>query len=133
MIMRLLAITPPEVDCPGDIKSQFWSKVRCVLLSKPFLVGLLAKPDVIRMYEHTHEVWTMLMTDGETGQLMTEEAIVLQPPTGSGDNLISHVPVYNGAEDVQEEACKEVASEEVPGFEEARPATRPSGEAWPWP
>ena len=134
MIMRLLAITHPSVDCPGDAKSQFWSRVNIILLGKPYLVGLLAKPDVWRMYEHTRQTWTELMTDAESGELMGEEAIVLQPPTGSGDNLISHVPVYNGSteEGFQEASCEEIPGEEV-SSQEARSASRPSGRPWPWP
>jgi hypothetical protein len=41
---------------------------------------MLGKPDVWRMFEHTHHVWTELMTDPETNLLLDEGAIVLQPP-----------------------------------------------------
>jgi len=110
MILRLLAITPALLG-----QDDFWGRVNRILLDKPFLCGLLAKPDIFRMWKHTREVWITLMTDPETNLLMTEEAIVLQPPTGSGE-FISHVPVDNGAEDLQEEAssqaCGEACAEE---------------------
>lgn len=80
MLQLLLAITPPESGCDGGLKEQFWSKVRVILYTKPYLVGALAKPDTWRIYENTWTVWVTHMTDAETGVMLGEEAIVLQPP-----------------------------------------------------
>jgi hypothetical protein len=81
MLQKLIAITPCETgfNC-GNLKEQFWSKVRVILITKPYLVGALAKPDTMRIFENTWSVWVEHMTDAETGNLLSEEAIVLQPP-----------------------------------------------------
>lgn len=68
------------------------------------------------------------MTDAETNLLMGEEAIVLQPPTGSGD-FISHVPVDNGSEDLREED----GSEEACSTKECPPAHGTQAEGWTYP
>jgi len=80
MIMKLLAITPcPKTIIPVD--DVFWHKVNLILLQKPYLVGLLAKPDIYRMFKHTCDTWIIHMTDPITNELLDEGAIVLQPPT----------------------------------------------------
>jgi len=124
MLLRLLAITTPMLDSTDD----FWGRVNRIIMSKPYLCGLLAKPDIFRMWKHTRESWVTLMTDPETNLLMTEEAIVLQPPTGSGE-FISHVPVDNGA-DLQE-ACSETESFRLE--EEECPALGTQAQGWEYP
>ena len=114
MLLRLLAVTSPLIGT-----DDFWGRVNRILFDKPFLCGVLAKPDIFRMWKHTRETWITLMTDPETNLLMTEEAIVLQPPTGSGE-FISHVPVDNGSEDLQEESTDEVEEEDFRLEEEVR-------------
>jgi len=84
MLQKLLAITPVECDATAldrELpKTRFWSKVRVILATKPYLVGALAKPDTWRIYENTWQVWVDHMTNMETNELLGEEAIVLQPP-----------------------------------------------------
>jgi len=105
MIMKLLAITPsgPKTN---STEESFWHKVNVILLQKPYLVGLLAKPDIFRMWKHTGHTWVIHMTDPLTDQLLDEGAIVLQPPTDAlasvpgprtGDiiELISSTPIIN--------------------------------------
>lgn len=79
MLLKLLAITRHTRSLADDWKMIFWDKVRMILVTKPYLVGALMKPDVIRAWEHTRQVWINHMTDPETNELMGEEAIVLQP------------------------------------------------------
>lgn len=124
MILRLLAISQPLLG-----QDDFWGRVNRILLEKPYLCGLLAKPDIYRLWKNTRETWITLMTDPETNLLMGEEAIVLQPPTGSGE-LISHVPVDNGSEDLQEEACSEASG---PEEEECAPAHGTQAQGWTYP
>ena len=92
MLLKLIAITPtPHAYLLEDWKGRFWARVRMILLQKPYLVGALMKPDVIRAWEHTQDVWITHMTDAETNQLLGEEAIVLQPPQANDADLIMHV------------------------------------------
>lgn len=90
MLLKLLAIAPDGIYCT-DWKDRFWYKVRHILRDKPYLVGALVKPDVMRAWEHTNEVWKDAMTHLETGELLGEEAIVLQPPSTQDADLIHHV------------------------------------------
>jgi len=122
MLLRLLAITSPIGS------DDFWGRVNRILFAKPYLCGVLAKPDIFRMWKHTRETWITLMTDPETNLLMGEEAIVLQPPTGSGE-FISHVPVDNGS-DLQE-ACSETESFRFE--EEECPALGTQAQGWEYP
>lgn len=92
MIMKLLAITP----CPARIVTNdeiFWYKVNFILVQKPYLVGLLAKPDIYRMWKHTSDTWILLMTDPITNQLLEEGAIVLQPPASDPEHPPWEAPV----------------------------------------
>lgn len=92
MIMKLLAITP----CPNTVISMddvFWFKVNVILCQKPYLVGLLAKPDIYRMFKHTSETWILHMTDPVTNQLLDEGAIVLQPPASEPEHPTWVAPV----------------------------------------
>lgn len=87
MIMRLLAITPIRYGPHPNIEAEFWAKVSLILLSKPYLVGLLAKPDIIRMWKHTSDTWITLMTDPETNELLEEGSIVLQTPSPKEERI----------------------------------------------
>jgi len=91
MLLKLIAVTPEGANRGDDWKATFWLKVNNILMDKPYLVGALVKPDVIRAWEYTRNVWITHMTDPETNKLMGEEAIVLQPPQANGANVIVHV------------------------------------------
>lgn len=97
MLLKLLAIThvpeeykPELVDEKLDPwEKDFWCKVQLILISKPYLVGALMKPDVHRAWKHSRNVWVLHMTNLETNELMGEEAIVLQPPQVNDADLIT--------------------------------------------
>ena len=119
MILKLLAITSvPISERAGDRKERFWSKVRVILYQKPYLVGLLAKPDIMRIYENTESVWIDLMTDPETNELLDEGAIVLQPPASLevpdviSLEINSFTPSINGPISHQDGASSETSSSE---------------------
>lgn len=90
MLLKLIAITRVSENT-DDWKSIFWQKIRIILVAKPYLVGALMKPDVIRAWEYTRQVWVDHMTDPETNQLLGEEAIVLQPPQANGADVVVHI------------------------------------------
>ena len=99
----LLLACQPVRPCLADLKTDFWNRVVSVLYAKPYLVGLLSKPDTMRQWVHTHEVWESMVMCAERNIPMTEEElIVLQvlpgptPPVESG--IISNVLVYNAAD-----------------------------------
>jgi len=76
MVMKLLAIARVNnITKPIASKEMFWAKVRLILYSRPYLVGLLAKPDILRIYENTIDVWVWHCTCKITGQLMSEEEL----------------------------------------------------------
>jgi len=53
------AFIPKEGWTPAhlDDKEDFWHRVRRILLDEPDLCGLLAKPDIYRLWNHTKFVW----------------------------------------------------------------------------
>lgn len=68
-ILRLLARTAPKNHWAGERhttanadldKYDFWKRVNMIIREKPYLIGLLAKPDTYRAWKHTSESWFFL-------------------------------------------------------------------------
>ena len=89
-LLCLLAVSPTSniYSESAGWKDDFWYRVRHILYDKPYLVGALIKPDIIRAWEHTRNVWLDKMVSEENGQPLTYEEgvkllegpIVLQAP-----------------------------------------------------
>nr|WAE43259.1 MAG: replication associated protein [Cressdnaviricota sp.] len=67
-VLRLLAqqTIEPFVPLEGPIKMDwtkmkeehdYWERAKAILRKKPYLIGLLAKPDIYRAWKYTKEVW----------------------------------------------------------------------------
>jgi len=68
-VLRLLANTAPmdhwamEADPQEDkclVKFDFWKRVNKIIETKPYLIGLLCKPDTWRAWNHTYMTWFRL-------------------------------------------------------------------------
>nr|WAE43263.1 MAG: replication associated protein [Cressdnaviricota sp.] len=81
-ILRLLArqhIEPFETpegqtfSLKAKEEYDFWERVKKILPDKPYLIGLLAKPDIYRAWKYTKSVWSDLVS-GENEIITPEEA-----------------------------------------------------------
>jgi len=79
MLLRLLAIQP-TIYRTHDTEKDYWYRANIILLRRPFLVGMLTKPDTYRAWKHTSHTWEVLTTNAETNERQSEESIVLQTP-----------------------------------------------------
>ena len=91
-LMMLARIKNPP-DSEADLSDKdFWYRVKVILREQPHLCGLLAKPDIYRMWKHTWEVWIEEATEEAAIKANDEknlawceeryeESIVLQTPT----------------------------------------------------
>lgn len=129
-LLLLLACQPTEDE--DDEKLDFWHRANMILLTKPYLIGLLAKPDTYRAWSHTRMVWHYHVTDKKTFKTLTEEElIVLQVLPGhasEGSGLISNTVVYNAEDGVQEITQ---SSPQAEGEESSSTAGSPPGPQGP--
>lgn len=62
--------------CHMDDKQDYWHRVRRILLDEPDLCGLLAKPDIYRLWNNTKNVW---FCRKRAGHSITPRNLIISP------------------------------------------------------
>ena len=125
-ILRLLARTAPKNHWAGEKhntanadldKYDFWKRVNMIIREKPYLIGLLAKPDTYRAWKHTSESWFFLEktlpNHSITQSSSSKNEIILSPENINGSQVSAQAQ-SSGTQGGQEGRTEEAGSSQAP-------------------